>query len=75
MRSGIANSRPATDQKIDWKLTDLPVGSRADATEKLELYAVSWKIEVFHKIVKSGCKAEVSKLMTAQRLTNLMSLL
>jgi hypothetical protein len=27
-----------------------------------------WKIEVFHKIMKSGCKAEESKLRTAERL-------
>ncbi len=32
-----------------------------------------WKIEVFHKILKSGCKAEHSKLRTAQRLANLIS--
>ncbi|WP_246510447.1 hypothetical protein [Bradyrhizobium glycinis] len=35
---------------------------------------MSWKIEVFHKMLKSGCKAEESKLRTAQRLTNLISL-
>ena len=28
---------------------------------------------MFHKILKSGCKAEESKLRTAQRLTNLIS--
>jgi hypothetical protein len=28
---------------------------------------------VFHKTLKSGCKAEESKLRTAQRLTNLIS--
>jgi hypothetical protein len=28
---------------------------------------------MFHKILKSGCKAEESKLRTAQRLTNLVS--
>ena len=32
-----------------------------------------WKIEVFHKILKSGCKAEESKLRTAERLSNLMA--
>ncbi len=32
-----------------------------------------WKIEVFHKILKSGCKAEESKLRTAERLVNLIS--
>ncbi|WP_240543090.1 hypothetical protein [Bradyrhizobium canariense] len=29
---------------------------------------------MFHKILKSGCKAEQSKLRTAQRLTDLISL-
>ena len=65
---------PKNRKKIDWKLiTDLTVGSRADAIEKLEWYALRWKIEVFHKILKSGCKAEESKLRTAQRLANLIS--
>ncbi|SAL86119.1 Transposase for transposon Tn5 [Caballeronia arvi] len=32
-----------------------------------------WKIETFHKILKSGCKAEESKLRTADRLANLIS--
>jgi hypothetical protein len=33
-----------------------------------------WKIEVFHKILKSGCKVEDSKLRTADRLANLIAL-
>lgn len=67
-------STPKNRKKIDWKLiTDLPVRFRKDAIEKLEWYALRWKIEVFHKILKSGCKAEESKLRTAQRLTNLIS--
>jgi len=65
---------PKNRKKIEWKLiTDLPVESRMDAIEKLEWYALRWKIEVFHKILKSGCKAEESKLRTAQRLTNLVA--
>jgi hypothetical protein len=55
------------------EITDLPVRSRKDALEKLEWYALRWKIEVFHKILKSGCKAEEAKLRTAQRLTNLIA--
>jgi len=48
---------PKNRKKIEWKLiTDLPVGSRADAIEKLEWYALRWKIEVFHKILKSAAK-------------------
>ena len=65
---------PKKRKRIEWKLiTDLSVASRADAIEKLEWYALRWKIEMFHKILKSGCKAEDSKLRTAQRLTNLIA--
>ena len=65
---------PKNREKVHWKLiTDLPVQSRKDAIEKLEWYALRWKIEVFHKILKSGCRAEDSKLRTAQRLANLIA--
>ena len=33
-----------------------------------------WKIEVFHKILKSGCRTEDAKLRTADRLANLVAL-
>jgi hypothetical protein len=60
---------------INWKLiTDLPVTSRASAIEKLRWYALRWRIETFHKILKSGCRAEQSKLRTAERLVNLMAM-
>jgi Transposase DNA-binding/Transposase DDE domain len=65
---------PPDRDKIEWKLiTNLPVRSRADAIQKLNWYALRWKIETFHKIMKSGCKAEESKLRTAGRLVNLIS--
>jgi hypothetical protein len=36
--------------RIGWKLiTDLPVLSPEDASEKLDWYAMRWKIETFHK--------------------------
>ena len=65
---------PKGRKPIEWKLiTDMPVRSRAEAIEKINWYAMRWKIEVFHKILKSGCKAEDSKLRTAERLANLMA--
>jgi len=67
---------PQGREKIDWKLlTDLPVLSRKQAIEKLEWYAQRWKIETFHKILKSGCRAEEAKLRTYGRLVNLISIL
>ena len=66
--------RPKDREPIDWKLlTDLPVRSRAEAIEKLVWYASRWKVETYHKILKSGCKAEESRLRTADRLVNLIS--
>jgi hypothetical protein len=65
---------PSGRDPIDWKLiTDLVVSTPLEAVEKLEWYASRWKIETFHKIVKSGCKAEESKLRTADRLVNLIA--
>lgn len=67
--------KPKNRKRIDWKLiTDLPVRSLKDAVEKLRWYALRWKIELFHKILKSGCKIEESKLRTAERLVNLISI-
>jgi hypothetical protein len=65
---------PKGRDKVDWRLiTNLPVTSRRQAIEKLQWYSLRWKIEVFHKILKSGCKTEASKLRTANRLVNLIS--
>ena len=65
---------PAGRPRIDWKLiTDLPVDSHDDAVEKLRWYAMRWKIEVFHKILKSGCRAEQARLRTAERLVRLLA--
>ena len=71
----VERGAPKGRKPIEWKLlTDLAVRSRAEAIEKLDWYAMRWKIEVFHKILKSGCKAEESKLRTADRLANLIAL-
>ena len=67
---------PKGREPVDWKLvTDLPIRSRKEAIEKLNWYAMRWKIETFHKILKSGCRAEDVKLRTAERLVNLIAIL
>ncbi len=70
----IERCAPKGRKPIEWRLiTDLPVRGRSEAIEKINWYAMRWKIELFHKILKSGCKAEDSKLRTAERLANLMA--
>jgi hypothetical protein len=56
--------RPRIDRKL---IADLPVRSYEAAIEKLRWYALRWKIEVFHKILKSGCRAEEVRFRTATR--------
>jgi hypothetical protein len=67
---------PKGRDPIDWKLiTNLPVTCKADVVQKLEWYALRWKIELFHKVLKSGCRVEASKLRSAERLANLIAIL
>jgi Transposase DDE domain len=67
---------PKDRDRIDWKLiTDLTVRSREEAIEKLRWYGLRWKIETFHKILKSGCKAEEARLRAAERIVNLLAIL
>ena len=66
--------KPEGRKPICWKLlTDLPVDDLDSAIEKVNWYSQRWKIETFHKILKSGCRAEDAKLRTAERLTNLIA--
>lgn len=66
---------PEDREPIEWKLlTDLSITCLPEVAEKLNWYAMRWKIETYHKVIKSGCRAEDAKLRTAQRLTNLLSI-
>jgi hypothetical protein len=62
-------------EPIVWKLlTTLPIQSLGSAIETINLYALRWRIETFHKILKSGCRAEQSRLRSAERLVNLLAI-
>lgn len=60
---------PPGEDPIQWiLLTDLKVRTFKKALQVLNLYARRWQIEVFHKILKSGCCVEKSQLKDDQRL-------
>ena len=66
---------PENRQPIHWRLiTDLPITCVDEAIAKIDWYALRWKIELFHKILKSGCNAEEAKLRSAERLVNLIAI-
>jgi len=67
---------PAGREPIRWRLlTNLAVNDLGAATGKLDWYAQRFKIETYHKVLKSGCRAEQARLRTAERLTNLLAVL
>ena len=60
---------PPNTEALEWLLlTSVPVAGLADAIERIQWYAVRWGIEVFHRILKSGCQIEERQLGTADRL-------
>src|SRR4051812_41897176 len=67
---------PAGREPIRWRLlTNLAVNDFKAATGKLDWYAQRFKIETYHEVLKSGCRAGASRLRTAERLTNLLAVL
>ncbi|MFC7738268.1 IS4 family transposase, partial [Roseomonas sp. GCM10028921] len=72
----VEENPPPGREPIDWKLvTNLPVKDLSTAVEKLGWYALRWKSEVFHKVIKSGCRAEEARLETAERLAKFLALI
>jgi hypothetical protein len=67
---------PKGEDQIDWKLlTDLEIPSFENALEKIGWYTKRWNIEVFHKVLKSGCKVLDCRLQTAERLLRYVTLM
>jgi hypothetical protein len=60
---------PKNTEPLCWVLlTNLPVSTLADAIQKIQWYSARWNIELFHKVIKSGCGVEKSQLRDAERL-------
>jgi hypothetical protein len=60
---------PPGEDPVEWLLlTNLPVETPAQALEKIAWYLCRWQIEVFFKILKSGCKIEELQIERRERL-------
>jgi len=69
---------PPADIKepIEWVLlTNTAVKNFRQAAQVIAWYCCRWQIEVFHKIIKSGCRVEDCRLQTAVRLQNYIALM
>lgn len=65
----VERNPPAGHEAVCWVLlTDLPVLTLEAAVEKIQWYTLRWNIELFHKVLKSGCAVEQAQLRHAERL-------
>lgn len=59
---------PAGGEPIAWLLlTSLPIDTVAAVLQVVAYYCCRWQIEIYFRILKSGCKVEESQLETAAR--------
>jgi hypothetical protein len=66
---------PAGVEPLDWLLlTTRAVPSSTEAQECVEWYACRFGIEVWHKVLKSGCRIEARQLESAARLQRCLTL-
>ncbi len=62
---------PEVKEPIHWILfTTLPVADVEQAAIVVRWYALRWRIERFHYVLKQGCNVESLQLQTARRLEN-----
>lgn len=66
---------PEGCEAVHWiLLTNLEVGSVAQAEEALRFYSYRWLVERFHYVLKSGCEFEESQLKSFEALSRLLAL-
>ncbi|EIC22738.1 IS4 family transposase [Thiorhodovibrio frisius] len=60
---------PAGEEPLNWLLlTNMAVETAEQAIEKLSWYLCRWQVEIFFRILKSGCRIEELQLETRERL-------
>ncbi|SER87714.1 Transposase DDE domain-containing protein, partial [Nitrosomonas sp. Nm51] len=60
---------PVNTDPVEWfLLTTLKVAEATDAEQCLRWYALRWRIEDWHRVLKSGCRIEDLANATAERL-------
>lgn len=60
---------------LEWMLlTTMAVTTFDDAIERLRWYTLRWGIEVYHRVLKSGCRIEDRQLDDADRIENCLAI-
>ena len=65
---------PDGDEPVEWLLlTSLPVEAAAQAREVIRFYCLRWMIEVFFRVLKSGCRVEDRRFERMRRFTSCLA--
>lgn len=65
----VEENPPAGAEAIEWfLLTTIAINSAADIEQCLRWYALRWRIEDWHRVLKSGCSIDKLAHETAERL-------
>jgi hypothetical protein len=66
---------PLGEEPISWVLvTTLPIHTRAQIEQVIDIYRARWLIEEFHKALKNGCMLEKRQLESFESITTLLAL-
>jgi len=61
---------PKGETPVEWLLlTTLPVDAADQTREVMRLYSVRWMIEIFFRVLKTGCRVEDRRFETLERFT------
>lgn len=65
----LESAPPTGTQPVEWfLLTTVDIRSAEDAVQCLRWYCLRWRIEDFHRVLKSGCSVEQIAHETAERI-------
>lgn len=72
----LENNPPEGGEPVEWMLlSNLPVTSFEQAYEKVLWYSLRWRIEMYHKVLKSGFRVEACRLGHAERLARYLTVM
>jgi len=71
----VEENPPEGEESLVWVfITSLPINSFDDVCKIIKYYLCRWEIELFFKVLKSGCKIEERQLQTTDRMKALISI-
>lgn len=71
----VEENPPADTKAVEWfLLTTIEITSATDAEQCIRWYVLRWRIEDWHRVLKSGCRIEDLAHTTAERLRRVIAI-